>query len=236
VLPATAAQNDSDTMEVRHMFGLTGNRGAMVTPESALPGRPEPIVEPGLHHVSGRPLAGPYPAGTETAILGMGCFWGAERHFWQLPGVYVTAVGYAGGFTPNPTYREVCTGKTGHSEVVLVAFDPAVISYEALLASFWEAHDPTQGMRQGNDTGTQYRSLIGTTSAAQAATAPISREAFQARLAGAGYGQITTEIAASPQFYFAEEYHQQYLDKNPNGYCGLEGTGVSCPIGLLSAD
>jgi peptide-methionine (S)-S-oxide reductase len=177
----------------------------------------------------------PYPGGLETAVFGMGCFWGAERLFWKLDGVWVTAVGYAGGFTPNPTYEEVCSARTGHAEVVRVVYDPAVISYETLLRTFWEEHDPTRGMRQGNDVGTQYRSLIGTTTAFQTKTVERSRVAYQERLSAAGKGEISTEIVASPTFYFAEPYHQQYLDANPNGYCGLKGTGVSCPIGTGAA-
>lgn len=198
----------------------------------ALPGRDEPLPTAALHAVNGHSLKGPYPAGLETAVFGLGCFWGAERLFWQIPGVWVTAVGYAGGATPNPTYHEVCSGMTGHTEVVLVVFDPAIVSYEKLLAVFFEAHDPTQGMRQGNDVGTQYRSAIYTTSAAQAEIAAASKARYGAALAARGYGAVTTEIAPAGPFYFAEDYHQQYLDKNPNGYCGLAGTGVSCPVGL----
>jgi peptide-methionine (S)-S-oxide reductase len=183
-----------------------------------------------VHRVSGRPTTPPYPQGLETAVFGMGCFWGAERLFWELDGVWVTAVGYAGGFTPNPSYEEVCSAKTGHAEVVLVVYDPAKITYERLLSTFWEEHDPTQGMRQGNDVGTQYRSLIGTFGSAQAEMAERSRDVYQQRLDAAGRGRISTEIVDSPVFYFAEPYHQQYLDANPGGYCGLQGTGVSCPI------
>jgi peptide-methionine (S)-S-oxide reductase len=198
----------------------------------ALPGRPNAIPTAKQHFVNGNPLKGPYPAGSETAIFGMGCFWGAERKFWELgDGVYVTAVGYAGGETPNPTYEEVCSGRTGHNEVVLVVFDPKKISYEQLLKTFWENHDPTQGMRQGNDVGTQYRSGIYTTTPAQAKAAEDSKAMFGKALAAKRYGTITTEIVAAPPFYFAEDYHQQYLAKNPMGYCGLGGTGVSCPIG-----
>ncbi|AMN45486.1 peptide-methionine (S)-S-oxide reductase MsrA [Rhodoplanes sp. Z2-YC6860] len=202
------------------------------TKAEALPGRSTPIRTASNHFVNGHPLKGPYPAGTETAIFGMGCFWGAERKFWELPeGVTVTAVGYAGGHTPNPTYEEVCSGRTGHNEVVLVAYDPKTISYETLLKTFWENHDPTQGMRQGNDVGTQYRSGIYTTSPAQKKAAEDSKAMFGKALATKDYGVITTEILDAPEFYFAEDYHQQYLAKNPFGYCGLGGTGVSCPIG-----
>ena len=204
------------------------------TPAEALPGRSERMPVPAAHTVLGHPLAGPFPDGIELAQFGMGCFWGAEKLFWKVPGVYTTAVGYAGGTTPNPTYREVCTGMTGHTEVVLVAFDPRTISYDALLKVFWENHDPTQGMQQGNDVGTQYRSAIYTYSPEQRAAAEASRTAFAAELAKAGLGAITTEILDAPTFYYAEEYHQQYLDKNPNGYCGLGGTGVSCPVGVVS--
>jgi len=202
----------------------------------ALPGRPTPIPTAKDHFNNGRPLKGPYPAGYESAIFGMGCFWGAERKFWELgDGIFITAVGYAAGLTPNPTYQEVCTGRTGHNEVVLVVYDPTKISYERLLKTFWESHDPTQGMRQGNDVGTQYRSGIYVTSAAQRAAATASKSAFEAALAKGGYGAVTTEIVDAPPFYFAEDYHQQYLAKNPAGYCGLGGTGVSCPIGLGAA-
>jgi len=185
---------------------------------------------PERHFVSGRPLVGPYPAGLEEAVFGLGCFWGAERAFWQAPGVWVTAVGYAGGTTPNPTYEEVCSGRTGHTEAVLVVYDPKITGYDALLKLFWETHDPTQGMRQGNDVGTQYRSAIYTFSPQQAALAETSRGAYQRQLEAAGLGEITTEIRAAPPFYFAEDYHQQYLAKNPYGYCGLGGTGVTCPM------
>ena len=184
---------------------------------------------PERHFVSGRPLVGPYPAGLEEAVFGLGCFWGAERAFWQAPGVWVTAVGYAGGTTPNPTYEEVCSGRTGHTEAVLVVYDPKITSYDALLKLFWETHDPTQGMRQGNDVGTQYRSAIYTFSPQQAALAETSRGAYQRQLEAAGLGEITTEIREAPAFYFAEDYHQQYLAKNPYGYCGLGGTGITCP-------
>jgi peptide-methionine (S)-S-oxide reductase len=200
-------------------------------PPEALPGRAEPIAVPARHLVLGTPLTPPFPEGTERAIFGMGCFWGAERMFWQAPHVHTTAVGYAGGHTPNPTYREVCSGQTGHAEVVLVVFDAARTSYEEMLRIFWEGHDPTQGMRQGNDVGTQYRSAIYWTSDAQREAAFASRETYQAELARAGYGAITTELAEAGPFYYAEDYHQQYLAANPNGYCGLGGTGVSCPVG-----
>jgi peptide-methionine (S)-S-oxide reductase len=199
---------------------------------SALPGRPNPIPTAADHFVNGHPLKGPYPEGLETAIFAMGCFWGEERKFWTLPGVWVTAVGYTGGFTPNPTYEETCTGRTGHTEAVLVVYDPKLISYGALLKEFWEEHDPTQGMRQGNDVGTQYRSGIYALNDAQLAEAKASREAYQQALTAKGFGAITTEIAPAGPFYFAEAYHQQYLAKNPAGYCGVGGTGVSCPIGL----
>ena len=187
---------------------------------------------PAAHFVNGHELAPPFPDGLERAMFGLGCFWGAERKFWQRDGVFTTAVGYAGGLTPNPTYREVCTGMTGHNEVVLVLFDPSRVSYEELLRVFWENHDPTQGMRQGNDVGTQYRSGIYIFSEAQRLAAEQSRDAFQGELRAAGYGSITTEIVPAPEFYYAEDYHQQYLAKNPDGYCGLGGTGVTCPIGI----
>ena len=216
------------------MFGRHQTR--MPTAEEALPGRSQPLPVTDAHLVLGTPLTPPFPEGTATAVFAMGCFWGAERLFWQAEGVYSTAVGYAGGITPNPTYEEVCSGRTGHTEAVLVAYDPARISYEALLRIFWEGHDPTQGMRQGNDTGTQYRSAIYTYGEAQAAEAEASRQAYQAVLTDAGYGEITTEIAAAPAFYYAEDYHQQYLARNPNGYCGLGGTGLSCPVGLQTGD
>ena len=202
------------------------------SPDDALPGRPAVMPVPTAHAVNGHPLAGPFPDGMERAVFGMGCFWGAERKFWEAPGVYTTAVGYAGGHTPNPTYREVCSGMTGHTEVVLVVFDPAATSYEEMLKIFWESHDPTQGMRQGNDVGTQYRSAIFHASTAHADAAEASRTAYQMRLAAADVGQITTELAEEPPFYYAEDYHQQYLAKNPGGYCGLGGTGVSCPVGV----
>ena len=211
---------------------LTPKPQAVPSPAEALLGRPDPIATPGRHTVLGTPLDGPWPDGTETAVFGLGCFWGAEKAFWQLPGVLTTAVGYAGGSTPNPTYQEACSGRTGHAEVVLVAFDPVRISYERLLRTFWEHHDPTQGMRQGNDHGTQYRSIILTANEDQRATAEATRDAYQARLTAAGYKAITTEIVPAGPFYYAEDYHQQYLDKNPNGYCPDHGTGVSCPIGV----
>ncbi|SDK99249.1 peptide-methionine (S)-S-oxide reductase [Modicisalibacter muralis] len=209
----------------------TTDKQRMPTAEQALPGRQEPLRISGEHRVNQRSMLAPFPAGCEEVVLGLGCFWGAERLFWELPGVYVTAVGYAGGFTPNPTYEETCTGLTGHSEVVRVVFDPTEIGLPELLQVFWEAHDPTQGMRQGNDVGSQYRSAIYTTTDAQLALAERSREQYQRALENAGKGTITTEIAPLEAFYVAEEYHQQYLAKNPGGYCGLKGTGVSCPIG-----
>jgi peptide-methionine (S)-S-oxide reductase len=208
------------------------NKSQMPDPASALPGRANPIRTAAAHHVNGASLKGPYPAGSEIAMFGLGCFWGAEKAFWQLPGVLSTAVGYSGGYTPNPTYEEVCSGQTGHNEVVRVVFDPKKISYGQLLKAFWEGHDPTQGMRQGNDAGTQYRSGIYTYSEEQAREAKASREAYQRELSARGYGAITTEIVPAGEFYFAEDYHQQYLAKNPRGYCGHGGTGVSCPIGL----
>ena len=212
-------------------FGRT--RPEMPTAESALPGRREPAFEiSGIHAVNGNRIVAPFPEGLEVAVFGMGCFWGAERLFWNRPGVWVTAVGYAGGFTPNPTYEETCSGRTGHAEVVLVAFDPAKVSYEQLLKVFWENHNPTQGMRQGNDTGTQYRSAVYTTDPAQLAAVEASRATYQQQLTAAGFGDITTEVKPLADFYYAEPYHQQYLAKNPAGYCGIGGTGVSCPIGL----
>ena len=212
-----------------HLFSR--HKTEMIDAAGALPGRDHAIPVPERHDVLGTPLTPPFPEGLETAVFGLGCFWGAERVFWQAPGVYSTAVGYAGGYTPNPTYNEVCGARTGHAEVVLVVFDPKQTSYEALLKRFWENHDPTQGMRQGNDVGTQYRSAIYTTSDAQREAADASRAAFQDALGARRYGEITTEIAPLDRFYYAEDYHQQYLAKNPNGYCGLGGTGVSCPIG-----
>ena len=213
---------------------LSRSKTALVTPEEALPGRETAIVAPGTHAVLGTPIGPPFPEGSERAIVGMGCFWGAERLFWQLQGVHTTAVGYAAGHTPNPTYEEVCSGRTAHSEVVLVVYRPDELSYEQLLRTFWEGHDPTQGMRQGNDVGSQYRSGIYPTSDDQQSVALASKEAFAKALAGAGHGEITTEILPAGDFYYAEDYHQQYLAKNPNGYCGLGGTGVSCPVGLAT--
>jgi peptide-methionine (S)-S-oxide reductase len=209
------------------------NKLEMPTPDNALKGRSEPIPTAKAHFINGHPLKGPYPGGSETAIFGLGCFWGAERKFWEMgDGIWVTAAGYAGGLTPNPTYEEVCTGRTGHNEVVLVVYDPKTVSYEALLKTFWESHDPTQGMRQGNDVGTQYRSGIYLTSAAQRQAAEASKAAYGKVLAANGYGPITTEILDAGPFYFAEDYHQQYLARNPAGYCGLGGTGLSCPVGV----
>lgn len=213
------------------MFGFARKKIEMITRETALPGRDTAIPTAETHFVNGRPLSLDVPDGMEEAMFGMGCFWGVERMFWGLDGVYSTMVGYAGGFTPNATYQEVCTGQTGHNEVVRVVYDPAVMSYDALLQVFWEGHDPTQGMRQGNDMGTQYRSGIYAYSAAQTSAAQAAKTAFAPRLAEAGYGPITTEIIDAPTFYFAEDYHQQYLAKNPSGYCGIGGTGVTCPIG-----
>jgi peptide-methionine (S)-S-oxide reductase len=208
-------------------------KAEMPTAETALKGRAEAIPTAATHFINGRPLKGPYPEGTETAVFGLGCFWGAERKFWEMGvGIWITAAGYGAGFTPNPTYEEVCTGRTGHNEVVLVAYDPKKVSYEALLKTFWESHDPTQGMRQGNDAGTQYRSGIYVTSAAQRQAAEASKAAYQKVLSANGYGPITTEIVDAGAFYFAEDYHQQYLAKVPHGYCGLGGTGLSCPVGI----
>ncbi len=212
------------------LFGA--KKTEMVAPGDALPGRATPIPTARTHFVTGRPLNGPVPEGMAVAMFGMGCFWGVERKFWQLPGVWVTAAGYAAGFTPNPTYEEVCSGLTGHNEVVRVVFDPAVIPYAELLRTFWEGHDPTQGMRQGNDRGTQYRSGIYTFDESQRIAAEATRDAYQQRLTAAGFGPITTEILPAPPFYFAEDYHQQYLAKNPRGYCGVGGTGVACPVGI----
>jgi peptide-methionine (S)-S-oxide reductase len=208
----------------------------MPTPDQALPGREQEMAVPDVHFVLGTTLRGPFPDGFETAMFAMGCFWGAERKFWEADGVHTTAVGYSGGFTPNPSYEEVCSGRTGHNEAVLVVLDPSVTSYETMLRVFWESHDPTQGMRQGNDIGTQYRSGIYVFSDAQRATAERSRDMFQEVLDRAGLGTITTEIVDAGPFYYAEEYHQQYLAKNPGGYCGLGGTGLSCPIGIATAD
>jgi peptide-methionine (S)-S-oxide reductase len=216
-------------------MSLFTKKTEMPAPESALPGRADEMPVPDRHFVLGNPLRPPFPQGMEQAVFGMGCFWGAERVFWETPGVYTTAVGYAGGFTPNPTYQEVCSGQTGHNEVVLVVFDPAVVSYDELLRKFWEHHDPTQGMRQGNDVGTQYRSGIYWSTPAQRKAAEQSRDRYQSVLDGAGYGPITTELRGAPDFYYAEDYHQQYLAKNPGGYCGLGGTGVACPAGVAEA-
>jgi peptide-methionine (S)-S-oxide reductase len=216
-------------------MSLFGRKSAeMPTMDSALPGRAQTMPVPAEHYVNGNPLVGPFREGLEVAMFGMGCFWGAERKFWEAPGVFSTSVGYSAGFTANATYEEVCTGRTGHNEVVLVVFDRALTSYEALLKVFWESHDPTQGMRQGNDVGTQYRSGIYTYSAQQQAAAEASRDEFQSVLTKAGYGSITTEIASATDYFYAEQYHQQYLAKNPNGYCGLGGTGLSCPIGVAT--
>jgi peptide-methionine (S)-S-oxide reductase len=215
------------------MFAFPKKPMTLPSADDALPGRSQPIPTAERHFVNGHPLKGPYPEGTRKALFGLGCFWGAERKFWQLEsGIWITAAGYAGGLTPNPTYEEVCSGMTGHNEVVLVVYDPAVITYEALLKTFWENHDPTQGMRQGNDVGTQYRSGIYAFDDEQEALARASKEAYGKALAARGLGPITTEILPAPPFYFAEDYHQQYLAKNPGGYCGLGGTGVSCPIGV----
>ncbi|MEZ5833806.1 MAG: peptide-methionine (S)-S-oxide reductase MsrA [Dongiaceae bacterium] len=213
------------------MFSFKKKPMNIPTAAEALPGRSAPLPTASTHWVNGNSIKPPFPAGMETAIFGLGCFWGAERKFWQLPGVHATAVGYAGGPTPNPTYQEVCSGMTGHNEVVLVVFDPKKVGYETLLKTFWESHDPTQGMRQGNDVGTQYRSGIYVNSPEQKRLARQTRDAYQEKLNQAGHGSITTEILDAPPFYYAEDYHQQYLAKNPNGYCGLGGTGVSCPVG-----
>ena len=215
------------------MFNFFSRKPATIpSAEDALPGRNTAMPVPDKHAVLGTPLQGPWPEGLQTALFGLGCFWGAERAFWKLDGVYSTAVGYAAGHTPNPTYQEVCTGQTGHNEVVLVVFDPSVISYEQLLKVFFESHDPTQGMRQGNDVGTQYRSGVYAYGPEQLAAAQGAKAAYSERLQAKGYGEVTTEVLEAPAFFYAEEYHQQYLSKNPNGYCGLGGTGVSCPIGL----
>ena len=215
-----------------NILSMLGKKAAMPDAGKALPGRAEALPTAEAHFVNHRPLKGPYPEGFETAVFGLGCFWGAEKAFWKIDGVHVTAVGYAGGSTPNATYREVCSGMTGHNEVVLVVYDPKKVTYAALVKAFFEAHDPTQGMRQGNDIGTQYRSGIYVASEAQRKIAEAARAAYGKELAGKGFGPITTEIVDRPPFYFAEEYHQQYLAKNPNGYCGLGGTGVSCPVGV----
>jgi peptide-methionine (S)-S-oxide reductase len=216
------------------LFDIRRKR-AIPSAETSLPGRETAVPVADKHAVLDAPLAPPFPGHLQEAVFGMGCFWGVERLFWQQPGVYSTAAGYAGGHTPNPSYEEVCSGRTGHTEAVRVVFDPQRISYESLLTLFWEGHDPTQGMRQGNDLGTQYRSAIYTCSEEQQALAEASREAFQPRLTAAGYGQITTEIAPAGPFYYAEDYHQQYLHKHPGGYCGMGGTGVTCPLGVVSA-
>ena len=214
-------------------FGMgLGKKDVMPSEREALPGREKPMSVENKHYVNGNPIQGPFPEGMETAMFGLGCFWGAERKFWQAEGVYSTAVGYAAGVTPNPTYREVCSGMTGHNEVVFVVFDPKVISYDALLKIFWESHNPTQGMQQGNDRGTQYRSGIYTYSDVQLEAAKKSKAMYQESLSKSGYGEITTEILPAPEFYYAEDYHQQYLAKNPGGYCGLGGTNVSCPVGV----
>ena len=217
---------------------LFGRREAtMVTPEQALAGHDRRLFGvPARHEVLGNPIEGPFPDGLAVAVFGLGCFWGAERKFWQTPGVYSTAVGYAGGYSPNPTYEETCSGRTGHTEAVQVVYNPAEVSYDQLLSVFWESHDPTQGLRQGNDVGSQYRSAIYTTTPEQAAAAQASRDAYQQRLTAVGYGPITTELAPAGPFYYAEDYHQQYLQKVPNGYCGLGGTGVSCPVGVVAAE
>jgi peptide-methionine (S)-S-oxide reductase len=217
-------------------MALFARRSRIPSPEEALPGRSARMPVPRRHAVNGAPLEPPFPEGLERAVFGMGCFWGAERKFWEADGVYTTAVGYAGGHTPNPTYEEVCSGRTGHAEVVLVVFDPRRTSYDTMLKIFWESHDPTQGMQQGNDVGTQYRSAIYWYSESQRAAAERSREAYQRALSSRHLGEITTEIAEAPEFYYAEDYHQQYLAKNPGGYCGLGGTGVSCPVGIAAAD
>lgn len=214
------------------MWMMSGKKSRLPSAEEALPGRAQTMRVAARHTVTGNPMQPPFPGGLQTAIFGLGCFWGAERKFWQIPGVWTTAAGYAGGYTPNPTYEEVCSGRTGHTEAVLVVFDPTKVTYERLLQVFWESHDPTQGMRQGNDVGTQYRSAIYTTSAEQQRLAEESRQTFQRALTAAGHAAITTEIAAAGDFFYAEDYHQQYLAKNPHGYCGLGGTGVSCPTGV----
>jgi peptide-methionine (S)-S-oxide reductase len=220
------------TLEAMFLFEKMSK---LVSPEEALPGRAEAMPVPARHEVLGTPLVPPFPENMQSLVVGMGCFWGAERIFWQAEGVYTTAAGYAGGYTPNPTYEEVCSGRTGHAEVVLVVFDPAVLPLEGVLRLFWEGHDPTQGNRQGNDVGTQYRSALYWTDEAQRSAVEASREMFQAELAKAGYGEISTELTAAGPFYYAEDYHQQYLAKNPNGYCGLGGTGVACPVGLATS-
>jgi peptide-methionine (S)-S-oxide reductase len=216
------------------MFSFMKKLNKLLPAEAVLPGRAAPMPVPDAHFINGHPIKAPFPAGLEQAVFGLGCFWGAERLFWKLPGVYSTAVGYAGGQTKNPSYEEVCSGFTNHTEAVLVVFDPKKIGYEELLKAFWEGHDPTQGMRQGNDAGTQYRSAIYTHGADQMKAALASKDAFQKSLQKSGFGTISTEIREAPEFYYAEDYHQQYLGKNPNGYCGLGGTGVSCPVGVLA--
>ena len=220
---------------VRIIMFFSSKKLCVPRPDEALPGRQTAMQVGARHFINSHSIAPPFPEGMQRAVFGMGCFWGAERKFWQTPGVWSTAVGYAGGVTPNPTYEEVCSGMTGHTEVVLVVYDPREVSYEQLLAVFWESHDPTQGMRQGNDAGTQYRSAIYAFDAAQLAAAEASKLAYGSRLAAAGYGPITTEVANAGPFYYAEDYHQQYLGKNPRGYCGLGGTGVSCPIGVTAS-
>jgi peptide-methionine (S)-S-oxide reductase len=228
-LPVTVASSIAHRLVTTEVPMFLFRKPSMPSADQALPGRADPIVQPGSHDVNGHRLAPPYPDGFEVVEFGMGCFWGAEKEFWQVPGVWVTAVGYEGGSTPNPTYQESCTGKTGHAEVVRVVYDPSAVSFERLLRTFWENHDPTQGFRQGNDVGTEYRSAIFTHTAAQLAAALASRDMYQAELAKAGYGEITTEIREAPEFYFAETYHQQYLAKNPYGYCPVHATGVKLP-------
>jgi peptide-methionine (S)-S-oxide reductase len=217
------------------MLFLSRHKTSLPAAENALAGREATMPVPDRHYVNGRTLKPPFPEGLQTIVLGLGCFWGAERIFWELDGVYTTAVGYAGGFTPNPTYEEVCSGRTGHTEAVLVVFDPEVVSLETIMKTFWEAHDPTQGMRQGNDVGTQYRSAVYVTDPSQRAVVEATRDRYQQALGAAHRGEITTEIADAGPFYYAEDYHQQYLAKNPNGYCGIGGTGVSCPVGISAA-
>jgi peptide-methionine (S)-S-oxide reductase len=230
--PSLGAATGIDDSERQAAVRFGRDKSRMITADEALPGRTATMPVPAVHEVKGTPLTPPWPEGYETAVFGLGCFWGAERIFWKAEGVWTTAVGYSGGHTPNPSYEEVCSGLTGHTEAVLVVFDPAVVTYDALLKLFWESHDPTQGMRQGNDLGTQYRSAVYWTSEEQRASAERSRDAYQERLAASGYGPITTELAPAGAFYYAEPYHQQYLHKVPNGYCGIGGTGVSCPVGL----
>jgi peptide-methionine (S)-S-oxide reductase len=232
--PATAHRAAGPTLEAAMMWFTSKKKLSLPSAGEALPGRAQSMPVPDMHYVRHAPLTPPFRAGMETAIFALGCFWGAERKFWQLDGVHSTAVGYVGGVTPNPTYEEVCSGMTGHTEAVFVVFDPKAVGYEALLKLFWESHDPTQGMRQGNDVGTQYRSAIYATSPAQRRAAETSRAAYQEVLTAGGFGEITTEIADAPVFYYAEAYHQQYLAKNPGGYCGLGGTGVSCPVGAAA--